>query len=66
MAAALLLVAEKVREGVRLVTLLTGLADQVVDAHELGGPRVVAVRQVLRRALRFGGRGRGPTRGSGA
>ncbi len=59
-AAALLLVPEEVGEGVRLVALLAGLGDQVVHADVLGGPRVVAVRQVLRRALRLGGWGLGP------
>ncbi len=48
------------REGVRLVPLLAGLGDQVVDTHVLGGAGVVAVRQVLGGSVRLGGRGLGP------
>lgn len=58
--AALLLVAEEMREGVRLVALLPRLADEVVHADVLGGARVVPVRQVLRGAVRLRGRRPGP------
>ncbi len=43
--AAVLLVLEEMREGVRLVVLLAGVRHQVVHADELGGARVLAVRR---------------------
>ncbi len=63
--AALLLVAEEVREGVRLVALLPGLADEVVHADVLRGARVVSVRQVLSGAVRLRSGRRGPHPGVG-
>lgn len=58
--AALLLVAEEMREGVRLVALLPRLADEVVHADVLRGARVVPVRQVLGGAVRLRGGRPGP------